>query len=154
MKIVSGGQTGVDLAALEFAQENGLPYGGWVPKGRSNEAGRIPDRFTGLTETATEQVIERTQRNVGSSDATVVFVDGSDSPGTQQTILFAQQAGKPHLVVDLGNGPEACAGQIENWLSTTQVAVLNIAGPRGSEAPGIGRKVRAVLDLIQDQLRL
>lgn len=153
MKIVSGGQTGVDLAALEFARQNGLAYGGWVPKGRTNEAGRIPDYLTGLTETQSENVEERTKCNVVTSDATLIFVDGSASPGTDQTLVFAREAGKPHLVVDLAEGTETCAHRVTSWLKSAPIAVLNVAGPRNSEAPGIGAHVRAVLDQVLDLLR-
>ncbi|WP_420584407.1 putative molybdenum carrier protein [Ruegeria sp.] len=153
MKIVSGGQTGVDMAALDFAHENDLTYGGWVPRGRRNEAGLIPDHLTGLVETATEKVAERTQRNAIDSDATLIFQSGSASPGTQLTVTFAQEAGKPYLIVDLRDGPEACARRIKAWLLDNTIDVLNIAGPRASEAPGIGVKVRATLAKILDQLR-
>lgn len=152
MKIVSGGQTGVDMTALEFARQNGLAYGGWVPKGRTNEAGRIPEHFTGLIETGTEKVVERTRRNVVSSDATLIFVDGSASPGTQETAVFAEEAGKPHLIVDVRNGTATCVQKVREWLQTTPASVLNIAGPRASEAPQIGEQVRAILDQTLDLL--
>ena len=152
MKIVSGGQTGVDMAALSFAHENGLPYGGWVPKGRTNEAGRIPDRYSGLIETPTETVSERTKRNVLSADATLILIDGSRSPGTSQTVDFAIDAGRPHLIVDLRGGTELCAEQVRAWLASPPIEVLNIAGPRASEAPGIGVRARAVLEQIAERL--
>lgn len=145
MKIVSGGQTGVDMAALEFAHAQGIPYGGWVPKGRTNEAGLIPADFTGLVETQSEHVVERTRLNVLSSDATLVFVDGSISPGTQQTIVFAQELGKPYLLVDIRKGVESCIGRLQLWLCNTPAAILNIAGPRASEAPDLGSYVKDVL---------
>ncbi|RBW62096.1 putative molybdenum carrier protein [Ruegeria sp. A3M17] len=145
MKIITGGQTGVDLAAFQFALENDIAYGGWVPKSRLNEAGRIPDRFCGLSETRSEDVAERTRMNVLSCDALLVFVDGTTSPGTQLTIDFAQEIGKPYLVVDLGQGFEACARQVKQWVMARPNAVLNIAGPRESEAPQIGAKVTAIL---------
>lgn len=135
----------MDMAALEFARANGIPYGGWVPKGRTNERGRIPEDFEGLTETQSENVVDRTRLNVASSDATLIFVDGSSSPGTDQTIQFASDTGKPHLVVDLMNGIEPCARQVETWLLAISPSVLNIAGPRASEAPGIADQVTEVL---------
>ncbi|WP_170409154.1 putative molybdenum carrier protein [Ruegeria atlantica] len=145
MKIITGGQTGVDLAAWQFALENDIPYGGWVPKGRLNEAGRIPDRFTGLTETQSEDVAERTRLNVLSCDALLVFLDGSSSPGTQLTIDFAHKTGKPCLVVDLRQQAEICVREVKPWIMARPNAVLNVAGPRESEAPQIGAKVTAVL---------
>lgn len=152
MKIVSGGQTGVDMAALEFARQNGFAYGGWVPKGRMNEDGRIPAQFDGLTETQSEDVVERTRCNVLSSDATLIFVDGSISPGTQQTIVFAEETGKLHLTVDVRKGIATSAAHVSEWLQANPVSVLNIAGPRASEAPQIGAQVRAVLDRTLRQL--
>lgn len=145
MKIITGGQTGVDMAAFQFALENDIPYGGWVPKGRLNEAGRIPDRFFGLNETQSADVAERTKLNVLACDALLVFVDGSTSPGTQLTIDFAQEIGKPYLVVDLGQGLEACARQVKQWVMARPNTILNIAGPRESEAPQIGAKATAIL---------
>ncbi len=146
MKIVTGGQTGVDLSALEFASENGFACGGWVPKGRTNEAGRIPESFNGLTETQSEDVSERTKLNVRDCDALLVFLDGSPSPGTQLTINYAKEIGKSHLVVDVRQGIENCAAQVRSWLLSISPGTLNIAGPRASEAPSIGWKVKEILN--------
>lgn len=151
MKIVTGGQTGVDSAALEFARENGIPYGGWVPKGRTNEAGLIPTYFCGLIETRSENVAERTKLNVMTSDATLVFVDGSISPGTQKTVDFAAEAEKPHLVIDTRQGIAESARQVEAWLLTNPIDILNIAGPRASESPQLGAYVGDVLEACLDQ---
>lgn len=147
MKIVTGGQTGVDMAALQFASDTGIAYGGWVPKGRTNEAGRIPRKFKGLTQTRSSNVSERTKLNVLACDALLVFIDGSTSPGTQLTIDFAQQVNKPVLVVDTRNSPDRCAIDIRTWLSTHRPDVLNIAGPRQSQSPNIGARVTDILHL-------
>lgn len=147
LKIVTGGQTGVDLAAFEFALAHNLPCGGWVPKGRTNEAGRIPGKFRGLRETESEDVSVRTRLNVQDSDALLVFQQRASSPGTQLTIEFAAETQKPHLVVDVRDGPNHCAEQVRSWLLSHTPRVLNISGPRNSEAPGIGARVREVLEL-------
>lgn len=148
---MTGGQTGVDMAALEFAHRNGILYGGWVPKGRTNEAGLIPDHFGGLIETNSEDVAERTRLNVNSSDATLVIVDGSSSPGTRQTVAFAAEAKKPHLVLDIRQGVATSALQVVAWLEVNPVSVLNIAGPRASEAPGLAPQVQQVLEVCRNQ---
>lgn len=140
------------MAALEFARENGIAYGGWVPKGRTNEAGHIPAHFDGLLETLSENVAERTKLNVMTSDATLVFVDGSTSPGTQQTIVFAAEAKKPYLVVDVRQGISESARQVQAWLHANPADVLNIAGPRASEAPELGARLSKVLGVCRDQL--
>ncbi|WP_367181529.1 putative molybdenum carrier protein [uncultured Ruegeria sp.] len=144
-KIVAGGQTGVDMAALDFARAHKISYGGWIPKGRTNESGGIPAEYSGLVETQSTSVNERTRLNVQSSSATLVFVDGSISPGTQQTIVFASEAGKPCLVIDVRHGLDACVRQLRDWLRGRPIEVLNVAGPRASEAPGLGAQVRDVL---------
>lgn len=144
-KIVSGGQTGVDTAALDFAVANGLAYGGWVPRGRTNEAGKIPARFSDLVESDSTDVNVRTRLNVETSDATLVFVDGSISPGTQLTIDHAKDVGKPHCVLDVRNGIETCSKTLRDWLSKSAVEVLNVGGPRGSESPEIAEPVHAIL---------
>lgn len=147
MKIVSGGQTGVDLAALTFAKDNAFVYGGWVPKGRTNEAGRISDSFAGLRETETGNVDERTRRNVTDSDATLIFVDGAVSPGTDLTQRFADDMEKPHLEIDARQEATDCADRIRRWLLEVKPEVLNIAGPRASEAPDLGLKITRILEL-------
>lgn len=145
LKIISGGQTGVDTAALDFARGNGIPTGGWVPKGRTNEAGKIPDYFDGMRETLSENVIERTRLNVVSSDATLIFIDGSESPGTDQTVDFAKALEKPFLVVNVKAGTDSCIQKIRSWMSEHAIETLNIAGPRESEAPGLARIVSTIL---------
>ena len=70
--ILSGGQTGADRAALDFAIEYGLPHGGWCPRGRLAEDGPIDERYE-LTETPSHRYAQRTEWNVRDSDATVVF---------------------------------------------------------------------------------
>jgi hypothetical protein len=148
-KIVSGGQTGVDTAALVFAKTHAIAYGGWVPKGRINELGRISDRFSGLVEAFDAVPDTRTRLNVGSSDATLIIRDGPQkSPGTLATARFAEEMGQPWLEVQLSNGLEVCAPRIADWLSDVRPVVLNVAGPRESETPGIQDKAEQLLMMV------
>ena len=146
MKIVSGGQTGVDRAALDVALDLGLPCGGWCPKGRKAEDGPLAARYP-LTETPSAEYAERTEWNVRDSDGTVVLTDGGLSGGTAQTVELAQRLGKPYLVVDLSVHPSAAA--VRAWAMNHEVQVLNVAGPRESKSPGVhasaGRFLREVL---------
>src|SRR5947209_12411896 len=98
LKIVSGGQTGVDRAALDVALELGLPCGGWCPKGRLAEDGVVPDRYP-LDEAPTASYPERTRLNVRDSDATLVLSWGAPQGGTLLTVRACQGQGKPHLVL-------------------------------------------------------
>lgn len=150
MKLISGGQTGVDLAALQFAADRGLAYGGWVPKGRTNEDGIIPDRFKGLTEAPDSIPATRTRLNVEASDATLILTNGANSPGTAVTQRFAAEAKRPCLSVSLGGDLAWAVADARRWLEDVRPAVLNIAGPRESEAPGIGGLSRMFLEMTLD----
>ncbi|HEV3298916.1 MAG TPA: putative molybdenum carrier protein [Planctomycetaceae bacterium] len=133
-KIISGGQTGVDRAALDVALAMGIDCGGWCPKGRRAEDGSIPSRYP-LAETASPAYSQRTKRNVRDSDATLILSRGQPRGGTLLTKRTAVELGKPCLAIDLG-APVALA-EIREWLGRHAVRVLNIAGPRESQSPGI-----------------
>ena len=135
LRIVSGGQTGVDRAALEVAQELGLPCGGWCPRGRKAEDGPIPERFP-LQETASAKYDVRTRRNVRDSDGTLVLTLGDPSGGTALTVATAERLGKPLLVLDLDLQPPPAL--VSEWASLHRLQTINVAGPRESTAPGIG----------------
>ena len=142
-KIVSGGQTGVDRAALDAATAMGLPVGGWCPKGRRAEDGVIDLRYP-LIETPDKQYTQRTAWNVRDSDGTLVLLFDKPSPGTNVTIDEANALGKALLLVDLTTNPEEM--EVLGWLEANGILVLNVAGPRESEAPGIYVAARAFLD--------
>lgn len=146
MKIISGGQTGVDLAALKFAVQRGFSHGGWVPKGRENEDGHIPQHYQGLVEAQSSEPDERTRLNVGSSDATLIITDRSDSPGTNYTYRVASELGKPIKVIELSDDNQLQRKHLWQWITSINPVVLNIAGPRESEAPGVHAKALAFLD--------
>jgi hypothetical protein len=146
-RIISGGQTGVDIGALEAALRLGVETGGWVPAGRMNEAGPIPDRFPGLTETEGADPADRTRRNVEAAGTTLILTAaGAVSSGTALTLHHARALGRPHATVRLGAGdPGVAASAIRAFLSLHGAEVLNVAGPRESEAPGIGGWAEAAL---------
>jgi len=141
-KIVSGGQTGVDRAALDVAAELSLPRGGWCPRGRYAEDGPIPDAYP-LKETPSPATAQRTEWNVRDADGTLVLTEGELSGGTAITVQFARRHGKPCLVLDLEEGAEP--GAVGRWIAEHGIAVLNVAGPRESKCPGIYRRAAAFL---------
>jgi len=146
-KIISGGQTGVDRAALEWAMANRIPHGGWCPKGRKAEDGVIPPRFH-LKETGSENYSMRTRRNVRDSGGTVIFSKELGlTAGTQETADVAKEIGKPllHLISSLEI--KEAATQLDVFLKDHGIVVLNVAGPRASEEPDTGEFVQAVLSL-------
>jgi uncharacterized phage-like protein YoqJ len=131
-KIVSGGQTGVDRAALDVAKELHLELGGWCPKGRLAEDGRISDEYP-LRETETTDYAERTELNVRDSDGTLILTTGSPIGGTAYTIDCARKLQKPHCLIDLFLNPDTAEAQ--QWIDDNRIGVLNIAGPRQSQSP-------------------
>ena len=144
-RIVSGGQTGVDRAALDVAIARGIPHGGWCPHGRRAEDGRIPDQYR-LREHASPAYAARTEQNVVDSDATLVLAIGTPRDGTALTVRLAARHGRPCLVVDLAAPSEPAA--VAAWLARHAVQVLNVAGPRESTHPGIHDQAAAYLDRV------
>jgi len=145
LKVVSGGQTGVDRAALDAARACGLPCGGWCPRGRLAEDGPIDPGYA-LVETPGADYAERTEWNVRDSDGTLVVARGRPTGGTALTITLARQHGKPLLLVDLSRNPSP--EEVARWIDARAIGVLNVAGPRESQRPGIGRAARDFLDAL------
>jgi Circularly permutated YpsA SLOG family len=136
LTIVSGGQTGVDRAALDAALSLGCPCGGWCPAGRLAEDGSIPAHYP-VTELAGADYLARTRQNVIDSDGTLVVTYGRPSGGTARTIEFCQQLNKPLLVVAAaGTSPERAAQDARRFVSDHNFQRLNVAGPRASKAAG------------------
>ncbi len=135
-KIVSGGQTGVDRAALDVALARGIPCGGWCPRGRRAEDGALPFRYP-LQETPSEEYAQRTEWNVRDSDGTLVLLRERPSQGTALTIELAARMGKPCLVLDMNQHPNT--GTVRAWILEHRIHNLNVAGPREEKSPGIYR---------------
>jgi len=133
-KVISGGQTGVDRAALDAAIQIGIEIGGWCPRDRWAEDGAIPAKYP-LIETESDDRSERTAMNVKESHATLILHDGAESPGTEFTEELARSSGKPCLVANLHH-PELVRS-VRLWLDRTTPSALNVAGPRESESSGI-----------------
>jgi hypothetical protein len=148
-RVVSGGQTGVDRAALDAALELGIDCGGWIPAGRLAEDGRVPDRYTGLVETTSADYAERTRLNIRDSDAILVLTYGKPSGGTALTVELSGRLNRPRLVIDLEHMENAEAeAAILAWLRDTRPDVLNVAGPRLSEAPQIEASATQLLKTV------
>jgi len=124
----------VDRAALDTALALGIPCGGWCPKGRRAEDGVIPMHYP-LTETTSKDYRVRTRRNVRDSDGTLILTRGPLSGGTALTRRLAKELDKPCLVVDLAQRPRA--SDVRTWLASNSFHILNVAGPRESNQPGI-----------------
>ena len=145
-KIISGGQTGADRAALDFAIKHSIPYGGWVPKGRKTEDGTLPEKYH-LQEMPTGQYSKRTEKNVLDSDGTLILSHGLLTGGSALTTSFAEKHKKPWIHIDLQTtlSPDA-ARMIREWIGRSGVKIMNVAGPRASKDPMI---YQAVMDLLE-----
>lgn len=141
-KIISGGQTGVDRAALDAAIELGIACGGWCPKGRASERGPIPDHYP-LMETPSADLAQRTDWNVRDADATLIIAQGKLTGGTALTRRLAHSMDKPCLVVE--DAGETSAATVRAWLDEHRAKVLNVAGPRASADPQIYELARQLL---------
>jgi len=137
-KIISGGQTGVDRAALDTAIRLGIVHGGWVPKGRLTEAGPLPSSYQ-MQEMPSEDYAARTEKNVLDSDGTLIISRGRPTGGTDDTRKMALKHGKQLLHIDLSMGqkPSEAGSLIGSWIEMNRIETLNVAGPRASSDPAI-----------------
>lgn len=147
LMIISGGQTGVDRAALDFAIENGIPHGGWVPRGRRAEDGYISLKYH-LWETEEPYYQVRTEKNVQEAHGTLIISRGALKGGSAFTRYCAFRHGKPLLHIDLEKVPLLSAAElVRRWIEEEQVQILNIAGPRASSDSSIYEATRDLLEI-------
>ncbi len=146
-KIISGGQTGADQGALSACLQCGFPYGGWIPRGRRTEKGKVPLRYRALRQHRSRHYPPRTEANVEAADGTVIFTFGKPDGGSLLTRAFARQHRKPCLHVDLNQPLEKGVARIVRWLKRNcpDECILNVAGSRRSKAPGIHMRVKKTI---------
>lgn len=148
LKIVSGGQTGVDRGALDAALACGAPCGGWCPPGRTAEDGVIGARYP-LTALARGHYRERTRRNVRDSDGTVILYFDVLEGGTELTARYCREQRKPYLLIDGRRTTVAdAASQTAAFVSGHGVRILNVAGPRASKAAAAHDYARRVIEAV------
>jgi hypothetical protein len=135
VKLISGGQTGVDRAALDVALKHRIECDGWCPAGRLDEFGRIPDQYP-LQELEGGGFTERTLQNVTESEGTVVIYSGKLSGGTEQTVRFCVEQQRPYELIDASKvSSDDAARLISDFVRKHKIDILNVAGPRQSEWP-------------------
>lgn len=154
IKVVSGGQTGVDRAALDWAIAQGLPHGGWCPKGRIADDGALDIRYM-LQETESAGYRQRTRQNVVDSDGTLILNTGELDGGSLETLRFAERFKKPYLVAQMDQDIEHDdVRRALEWIRAHGIVVLNVAGPRESKRPGIYRLAMSFLDQMDQASRM
>jgi len=150
-KIISGGQTGADQAALDAAIKLGIPHGGYIPKGRLTEDGTLPDKYD-LIEMPTASYPERTKKNIRESDGTLILSHGRLTGGSEYTEKWAIKYGKPTIHVDLFSiAPFDATVMINDWIVDHDIKVMNVAGPRASKDSKI---YQATFDILESMLFL
>lgn len=153
-KIISGGQTGADRAALDVAIKFNMPYAGWIPRGRRTEEGPLPEKYR-LFQMATTDYRDRTRQNIIDSQGTVVICRGALTGGSLLTRQFAKVVGRPCCQVDLShNDTFEGAVILHSFILENRLSVLNVAGPRASQDPGIYFEVKSILEAVLYMLYL
>ena len=147
-KIISGGQTGADQAALDAAIKLGIPHGGWIPKGRLTENGPLPDKYK-LAEMPGTAYVLRTEQNVIDSDGTLIISHGKLSDGSDYTRKMAIKHHRPWLHIDLNKTPAfKAATLICSWIGENAIEILNVAGPRASKDDQIYTAVLKIIESV------
>jgi hypothetical protein len=150
---VSGGQTGADRAALDFALTYNLGLAGYCSRGRKAEDGEIPD-FYQLEETPSNDDLEHTRLNVEMADATVIFqASNYVSRGLQTTLRHAQRVGQPYVICSHFPDVRLDANDLSAFLTVQNPLVLNVAGSPESSRPGMHAHVKAVLAVVAEDLK-
>lgn len=142
-KVIAGGQTGVDRAALDAATESNIAIGGFCPQGRRSEDGTIPEKYP-LIETVSKDYGVRTEMNVRQADGTLIITAGALTGGTKLTLEYAEQHRKPYFIVRLDGRPDIESAAL--WIMSNELETLNVAGPRESSMTG------GIYDLAHDFL--
>jgi Circularly permutated YpsA SLOG family len=155
-KIMSGGQTGAERGAIIWARRHEFNYGGWVPMGRKCEGGEVPAIFSRLKETTSSDYSVRAKQNIWESDGTLILTFSDKlSGGTLLTTRYCFRMEKQCFVFTLGRGlsfvRDDTMGRLQEWLSANQIEVLNITGPRESQALGLTQKTIEFLTLLVNE---
>ena len=149
-KIISGGQTGADQAALDMAIELGFEHGGWIPRGRKTENGLLPDKYK-LQEMPTTSYPKRTEQNILDSDGTLIICHGKLTGGSSLTRKLAKKHDRPWLHLDMDKLSVCDASKTTtSWIDRNGIQVLNVAGSRASKDLGIYKATMEILRTVLD----
>ena len=145
-KIISGGQTGVDQAALDAAINLAVAHGGWIPKGRITESGPLPEKYK-LKETRSSNYADRTEKNVRDADGTLIISHGLLTGGSEYTREMAIKHKRPWLHIDLSQTAAfQAASAINQWILQKEIEILNVAGPRASKDPAVYQEALNIIE--------
>ena len=147
-KIISGGQTGADRAALDVAIKLNIPHGGWIPKGRKTEDGILPDKYH-LKEMPTANYPARTEKNLLDSDGTLIISYGNLTGGSALTRKLAKKHDRPWIHVDMDKLSVSDAVKtVRSWIDRNNIQDLNVAGARASKDPEIYKTTAGIVKIV------
>jgi hypothetical protein len=147
-KIISGGQTGADRAALDISMAFGIPHGGWIPKGRKTEDGRLPDRYR-MKEVLSISYAQSSQMNVLDSDGTLIVSHGRLTGVPASTQELSKKHRRPCLHIDLEEiAYDKATDIVCSWIEIRGIHTLNVAGPRATRDPNIYEATKELLKRI------
>jgi hypothetical protein len=147
-KIYSGGETGVEQAALDTAIKLDIPYGGWIPKGRPTENGPLPEHYH-LIETSSSTPIESVENNVLHSQGTLILTEGALEHDLEPRITLCRRYQKPCLHIDLETiVPFDAAKKINSWLIQYEIETLYVTGAAASRSPTMYKTAMDLLEAV------
>jgi hypothetical protein len=148
--ILSGGRSGAERAAWRAARAFGVATGGWMPAGFGSDDGPHPEfaELYSASDLPTDGD-DPAYRNVQESDGTL-WIGATTTSAAQVTVRACQELGRTCLPIDPGAafGPSHVAA----WILEQKIRVLNVAGNREPEEPGIGERVERLLGQVLRQL--
>ena len=145
-KIISGGQTEADHAALDVAIKLGIPHGGWIPKGRISEDGPLPDKYK-LQEMPTENYSECIKQNVIDSTGTLIISYGRLTGNSDYARKMALRHRRQILGIDLNQTIDSKAASLLNdWIQLYRIEILYVIGPSSTVNPDVGKHTKLIVE--------
>ncbi len=153
-RIISGGQTGVDIAALRAAQSLGIPTGGTMPKGWRTLTGARPEyeQMYGMRESSFRDYAPRSFQNAATADVTLRIATDWSSAGERCTLRAVSAAEREHFDIGLDAGMRVNCLRVDAcvlWLrGFGRCLTINVAGNSEQTAPGIEAASERILRAI------
>ncbi len=145
-KIISGGQPGVERAALDAAIKLNIPHKGWTYKTRRTDEGILPDKYR-VKESEGVGFSDRIEKNVLASDATAVLTHGSLTIGLKIVKDFAEKHNRPYLHVDLNENPlNSASALIRKWMINNQLESIYFTGSKSTDSTHLHQEVIRIIE--------
>ena len=145
-KIISGGLTVSDQAALDAAISLGISHGGYIPWGRMTEIGQLPAKYK-LQVLHTDDHLHCIERNVTESKGTLIISAGELNDDAKYARKITMKHTHQLFIVDLELTPSFEAPTIvHGWIQAYSIDVLYIIGPFTYEYLNIDRHMTIIVE--------